>query len=181
MSTTTRTRRPQLADQIDRLDTLLDGLADGLNEAVADAAQEGVRAAVREILTGLLADPEALAALRPQPDPVPTRTPARHWFAARVCTGVARASTTAGRVARSAASAICAVTQPAGVALDVLRLTGGVRRTVVVAVAVGLITCGLTLVAPGWLAAVVAALSGAITAISVRLAIALRNVISRVA
>ena len=43
MSTTTRTRRPQLADQIDRLDGLLDGLADGLNEAVADAAQEGAR------------------------------------------------------------------------------------------------------------------------------------------
>ena len=73
-----------------------------------------------------------------------------------------------------------AVTQPAGVALDMLRLTGGVRRTAVVAVAVGLITGGLTLVAPGWLADVVATLSGAITAISVRLAIVLRNVLTQV-
>lgn len=40
--------RKQLADQLDRLDSLIDCLAEGLNQAVADACRDGARAAVRE-------------------------------------------------------------------------------------------------------------------------------------
>jgi hypothetical protein len=50
MTLTNNTNRPRknLADQIDRLDSILDGLADNLNEAVATAVQQAVAAAVQE-------------------------------------------------------------------------------------------------------------------------------------
>ena len=51
--------RKSLAQQIDRLDSMLDGLADGLNEAVATAVKE----AVRTVLTEVLTNPELLARL----------------------------------------------------------------------------------------------------------------------
>src|SRR5262249_56203928 len=53
MTTTNNTTRPRknLADQINRLDSLLDGLADNLNEAVASAVQQAVAAAVKEAVT----------------------------------------------------------------------------------------------------------------------------------
>ena len=53
--------RKSLAEQIDRLDSVLDGLADGLNEAVATAVKEAVRAVLSEVLT----NPELLARLHP--------------------------------------------------------------------------------------------------------------------
>lgn len=163
MSTTTRAR-PQLSEQIDRLDALLDGLAEGLNDAIADAARTGAQAAVREILAGVLADPHALAALRPQAAPLPSpanpSTPAAgRSFAARVR---AAACTTTTRVARSVIATVHKAVRPA-VVLDLLRLTGGVRRTVGVAAGVGVVAGALTLVVPGWLAAV-SGLTGAATA-----------------
>jgi hypothetical protein len=48
--------RKTLADQLDRLDTILDGLADALNEAVAEAVAVAVKAALAEAL----AHPELL-------------------------------------------------------------------------------------------------------------------------
>ena len=60
--------RKSLAEQIDRLDSVLDGLADGLNEAVAAAVKEAVAAVLTEVLT----NPELLARVRPtQPVAVP--------------------------------------------------------------------------------------------------------------
>src|SRR5262245_31835664 len=59
--------RRTLAEQIDRLDSVLDGLADGLNEAVATAVKEAVGVAVREaiqaVLTEVLTNPAVLAKL----------------------------------------------------------------------------------------------------------------------
>lgn len=52
-------QRKSLADQIDRLGSMLDGLAEGLNEAVATAVQEAVRAVLTEVFT----NPERLARL----------------------------------------------------------------------------------------------------------------------
>ena len=52
-------QRKSLAEQIDRLDSVLDGLADGLNEAVASAVKEAVRAVLSEMLT----NPEVLTRL----------------------------------------------------------------------------------------------------------------------
>jgi hypothetical protein len=66
-------KRPTLSEQIQRLDTILDGLADNLNEAVASAVKEAVGIAVQEairaVLTEVLANPELLAKLRPEPTP----------------------------------------------------------------------------------------------------------------
>jgi len=71
--------RKSLAEQIDRLDSMLDGLADGLNEAVAAAVKEAVRAVLTEVLT----NPELLARLHPiqeKPEPPqPSRWLARAW------------------------------------------------------------------------------------------------------
>jgi hypothetical protein len=46
--------RKQLADQLDRLDTILDGLADALNGAVADAIKDGTQLAVQQAMATLL-------------------------------------------------------------------------------------------------------------------------------
>src|SRR5215470_18761562 len=71
--------RKSLAEQIDRLGSLLDGLADNLNAAVADAVRDAVREAVQATLLELLAHPEiksllqaATASFTPPPSP---RTP----------------------------------------------------------------------------------------------------------
>ena len=45
-----RVTRKSLADQIDRLDTILDGLSEALNESVADAVRGVVGEAVRRAL-----------------------------------------------------------------------------------------------------------------------------------
>ena len=74
-------QRKSLADQIERLDSILDGLSDGLNEAVAAAVKEAVRA----VLTKVLTNPELLARLHPVqaiavPEPArPSRWLARAW------------------------------------------------------------------------------------------------------
>ena len=54
-------QRKSLAEQIDRLDSVLDGLADGFNEAVATAVKETVHAVLSEVLS----NPELLARLHP--------------------------------------------------------------------------------------------------------------------
>ena len=79
-------QRKSLADQIERLDSILDGLSDGLNEAVAAAVKEAVRAVLTEVLT----NPELLARLHPVqaiavPEPArPSRWLARAWDGARL-------------------------------------------------------------------------------------------------
>src|SRR5262249_17188943 len=50
------TARKSLAQQIDRLDSILDGLADALNEAVATAVKEAVGLAVKEAVRGVLVE-----------------------------------------------------------------------------------------------------------------------------
>src|SRR5262249_44818707 len=82
MSTTNVNGRPQrktLANQLDRLDTILDGFADALNEAVADAVKQAVTVGVREGLQvatqQLMTNPELLRALAAQTAPAPTHQP----------------------------------------------------------------------------------------------------------
>src|SRR5690242_13722241 len=55
--------RKSLADQLDRLDTILDGLADALNDAVRDAVVVAVRTAIREAM----AHPELVERLQEKP------------------------------------------------------------------------------------------------------------------
>src|SRR5438045_2724737 len=50
--------RKSLADQIDRLDSILEGLAGALNEAVVQAVRQAVTVAVKTALAEALAHPE---------------------------------------------------------------------------------------------------------------------------
>jgi hypothetical protein len=68
--------RKSLAEQIERLDSILDGLSDGLNEAVATAVKEAVRAVLTEVLT----NPELLARLHPV-QAVPESSHPSGWLA----------------------------------------------------------------------------------------------------
>jgi hypothetical protein len=64
MSTMTNGKvRKSLADQLDRLDSILDVLGDGLNEAIADAVKAAVTTAVQQVLSELLTNSEVLAKL----------------------------------------------------------------------------------------------------------------------
>jgi hypothetical protein len=70
-TTTTNTNgraKKSLADQIDRLDSILDGLAEALQGAVAEAVTEAVGLAVKEavkcVLAEVLSSPEFLKRLR---------------------------------------------------------------------------------------------------------------------
>jgi hypothetical protein len=80
MTTNTINRpRKNLADQINRLDSILDGLSDNLNEAVASAVQQAVTAAVKEAVTTgvtqaiveVLTNPELQQLLHPPKTPAP--------------------------------------------------------------------------------------------------------------
>jgi hypothetical protein len=80
MTTNTINRpRKNLADQINRLDSILDGLSDNLNEAVASAVQQAVAAAVKEAVTTgvtqaiveVLTNPELRLLLHPPKTPAP--------------------------------------------------------------------------------------------------------------
>jgi hypothetical protein len=126
MTTNTINRpRKNLADQIDRLDSLLDGLADNLNEAVASSVQQAVAAAVKEAVTTgvtqaiveVLTNPELQQLLRPPTTPAPPPSPPAPsessggggflgglWLAL---------SGTAGRVAKAASRAVAATAQKA--------------------------------------------------------------------
>jgi hypothetical protein len=77
MTTTTttsngRAARKSLAEQIDRLDSLLEGLSENLTEAVGDAVRAAVVTAVQAVLTEVFTNPEMLARLR---DALPPATP----------------------------------------------------------------------------------------------------------
>jgi hypothetical protein len=71
-----RTARKSLADQIDRLDTILDGLAEALNESVADAVRDvialTVREAVHAAVTEVLSSPDLLRAALEKHAPMAT-------------------------------------------------------------------------------------------------------------
>ena len=79
MTTTTngRTQRTSLAQQIDRLDLILDNLSEGLQEAVADAGKTAVTRVVEAALVEVLTNPELrrhLAAESPGAQARPTGT-----------------------------------------------------------------------------------------------------------
>jgi hypothetical protein len=70
-STSNGSQRKSLAQQLDRLDSIIDALAEGLNEAVADVVRQAVSAAVQQsveaVLREVLGRPELLRALAGQP------------------------------------------------------------------------------------------------------------------
>ena len=94
-ATATATKRRSLADQIDRLDSILDGLAEGLDDAVADAVRnalsEAAENAVRTQLGKAFSDPETLSKIAAMSEP--KAKPGPHEALARRC----RKMTNAGR------------------------------------------------------------------------------------
>jgi hypothetical protein len=61
-------RRPNLGEQINRLDKILDGLSEGLNDAIVDAVKTSVGAVVKEtvqaVLLEVFSNPEVLAKIQ---------------------------------------------------------------------------------------------------------------------
>jgi hypothetical protein len=114
MTTNTINRpRKNLADQIDRLDSILDGLSEGLNEAVTTAVKEAVTTSVQQAIVEVLTNPELQLLLHPPkpPDPpVHSPTPPESSGGGGFLGGLWLAlSGTAGRVVKAAAQAASAV------------------------------------------------------------------------
>ena len=85
-------KRPNLGEQINRLDSMLDGLSEGLNDAVADAVKvavgDAMRQAVQSVLTEVLTNPEIIARLHPaMAQPVARRISLRERLS-NLCGGI---------------------------------------------------------------------------------------------
>ena len=169
-ATNSKPARKQLADQLDRLDSLIDTLGAGLNQAVADACREGARAAVREVLVELISNPDLMAAVRstvptaptpndepPSPPAKPPVTPAAKSFWGRVKATVKKAGQAVTGAARTLVKSVSGAVKPA---TDALKLTGTTRKVVAVALGVGLTAGMVSLICPTWLGALLAAATG---------------------
>lgn len=170
-------QRKQLADQLDRLDTIIDALADGLNQAVADACREGTRQAVKDVLIEVMSNPELRALIAPQavpaapapatpPEPKEpglwTRLKSRIAAARDALTGAAtKTKETVAAQYKAASDMVTAVGTAAGEALPV-------RRMVWVAVCAGLAVGLVSLLVPHAAAAAVGAVSAATTTVAVQ-------------
>jgi hypothetical protein len=201
--------RPQLSDQLDRLDGILDVLGEGLTAAVADAMKAGTALAVKEALVEILTNPELLAAVRgtlPRTGSVPgevtNSTPARPGLGARLNAKMAAARTaTVAAVAKTKERLVAAGTSVrAGVTHSVLTLLGRVgalRRHVVagvrvarfvtrlkqitlIAVGIGTATGMMSLLAPHAFAALTSGLTAAVTIVGVQLGLRTRSLWRRV-
>ncbi len=159
--------RKQLADQLDRMDTIIDALAEALPEAVADATREGARLAVKDVILELLANPDlraVLGGLAPPPasDPAPPScepTAAAPGLWARLKARVAAARDAAVARWRTAAA-------PVAVAVRALAVVVPLRRVAAVAAGVG-VAAGLAAYAcPHAVAAAAAGVCGAAAAVA---------------
>jgi hypothetical protein len=176
--------RKTLADQIDRLDSMLDGLAEGLNDAVAaavkDAVGPAVQQAVQAVLREALANPELLARLGAVVAPAPATptqaTPAAAtvtkttwkqrwiWVRQKVTTWVTAVRMECGRRLGQAGRCVTCVWNRL---LVLGRFPYSLLTAAAVAVAAGVAAC----FAQPWLAAAV----GYLTAFAAMLAVRVRT------
>lgn len=196
MTTTTlngRPQRKQLADQLDRLDSIIDALAEGLPGAVADACRDGARAAVKDAiieiisnpdLRALLAPPVASAPSVPVTPPKPTSMPEPKPGFWKRFTSPAKAATEAvvGAAVKVKESIVdrCRSAHDAVVAIG--EATGELvpsKKISLVALGVGLVVGVACLVVPQTVAAVVGAVGAAATAVSVQVGGWLKRVAGR--
>jgi hypothetical protein len=187
MTTTMTTNgklRKSLADQIDRLDSILDGLAEALNESVAAAVKEAVGLAVREavqaVLTEVLTNPAVLETVRGTVSPagapaaaVPTRPSWRErlrpaW--GRIAAGALATRLQCGRLWGRARQGLSGLWER-------LSLVRRCRRQVLAAVGVGLVAGVLAYVAGPWLAALVSAVGGCAGTLAVQTWLWLRRTV----
>jgi hypothetical protein len=184
--TTNGQARKSLAEQIDRLDTMLDGLSEGLNEAVATAVKEAVGLAVEQAVQGVLrevlSNPELLARLGVSALPVATAVPAtpqkttwkQRWLWVRngltACLTSVRSACMRGL---TSARVACGrrLQQVGGCVTGVWELVcqlGRFRNQLLVAVGVGMTVGTAAYVAGPWLAPLVSAVGGFAGALSLQ-------------
>jgi hypothetical protein len=191
-------RRPNLSDQIDRLDKILDGLAEGLNDAVVSAVQIAVQAAVKEatesILRELFTSAAVLPALAAALSPATPKPPlgsrigagcrwlwrkmlavfktmpssARHAPVALV-TGLRQAASAARRLA------VNRVTKAAAVMVGLFTLAWRLRHFVPMALTVGAAAATLGYCSTPELVALLHGLTAATLAVVVRLSSPMRR------
>jgi hypothetical protein len=120
--------RRTLAQQLDRLDTILDGLSEGLNEAVAESVGSAVRQAVETALAGIMKNPEILAKLQPAmpapaTDPAATKPTERPSWLRRAWNAVRdTVATVAGRVGGAVSGCAATVWSLPGRAVGVAKI-----------------------------------------------------------
>jgi len=103
--------RKSLAEQIDRLDTLLDGLAENLNDAIATAVEQAVKQVLVEVLTSAELQQrlqQAQEVKQPEPSGPSMLTKLANlgqrvgrWIGDKVSTGSATVSTTVANAAEN--------------------------------------------------------------------------------
>jgi hypothetical protein len=194
MTTTASTNgnvRKSLAEQIDRLDSMLDGLAENLNEAVAAAVKEAVGLAVREaiqgIVTEVLSHPELVARLLGNVMPATAtgqeaRTPtARRPVTTRVRTSARRAC---GWIATQLRSAVASISQfPSTLSHGLttswarLQFLRRFKLQLLLAVAVGSAAGVAAYFAGPWLAVAASAVGGFATTLAVHTGLWLRKML----
>jgi hypothetical protein len=175
--------RKSLAEQIDRLDTILDGLAEGLTGAVADAVRATVGLAVKEavqaVLIEVLSNPAVLVKLRGTEPEAPA--PRKPSHVAQVV-GMAKvaASTAWATVRKVCAAGVRSVEQVAVAVLHHRRRIWTFRAPLLVALAAGVVSGTAAFVAGPWVAATAGTLAGFTAAASAQLALALRRMLTRI-
>jgi hypothetical protein len=176
--------RKSLAEQIDRLDTILDGLAEGLSGAVADAIRETVGRAVQEavqaVMTELLTNPAILARLQGGMASPSAVQPAQPDRAAQVSSQV-RAWASAGwtKVRQACSATMRLLGRAVSAVQQQARLAWVFRMPLLVAVGAGLATGTLAFIAGPWIAATAGSLAGFTTTTAVQLGLTLRRPLAR--
>ena len=177
-------KRPNLADQINRLDNMLDGLSEGLNEAVADAVKAAVGAAVKEavqaVLTEVLANPDLRATLSfPGPalpsEATPTapaatnveRRPSSWWDRARAAIGAVRSfcAQSIQRVGSASARLWQRTVTGLTVGREVVR---HFKYQILIAIGLGMLVGLGAWCAGPWLSAMMGGAAGLVTALAVK-------------
>jgi hypothetical protein len=183
-STNGKPQRKQLADQLDRLDTIIDALAVALPGAVADASREGTRAAVKDAIIEILTNPELRALLVPAalatqpvpisaPEPTPPPSPEPKPSLLSRLKNAASAATSA--VVNTATKAKEAVVGRCRVIRDAVAIMGQAvgerlpaRKMSLVALGAGVAVGVACYVMPHTMAAVVGAAGAVVAAVSVQ-------------
>jgi hypothetical protein len=185
MTTTTMNGnvRKSLADQIDRLDTILNGLAESLSGAVAEALRENVGLAVKEavqaVLIEVLGNPAVLAKLHAAAGPPPAAESPKRSCVARVASWVKdRAQRSLASACEACASARDRVAQAPGAMVQCARVAWGMRKPLVIAIGAGVLSGVLAFTAGPWVAATAGTVAGFTAACAAQLAATLRRMLA---
>ncbi len=175
-ATNGRPQRKQLADQLDRLDTLLDGLSEGLMGAVTDAVRDGTRLAVKDAIVEILTDPALRAKLHQAagaaPAAAPAPVPSKPGFWARMKNAATNAVTSVGRKLagfwRKSQQVAEVVVEAVRNPVWILRWIGDLRRLVTIAAATALVVATVSFLAPHVVSAALSGVAGGVAAVAVQ-------------